>query len=127
MVSFHMSTSIGWVNLTPPLRIQHEPVGRSEGLTTQQLIAIRRTPAFVQDPNLTGILGPSLSAAMEFADWITKSVHVPDKVFANLKKFLSDQQLVEATATTGGYNFVSRFVVALNVDGKMNVPVPIPK
>jgi alkylhydroperoxidase family enzyme len=73
------------------------------------------------------VLGPSLAAAMTFADWITKSVYVPDNVFANLKNFLNNQQLVEATATSGGYNFVSRFLVALNVDGKMNIPVPIPK
>lgn len=111
----------------PHHRIQHESVGRAEGLTTEQLIAIRRTPAFVESKDLTTILGPSLAAAMAYADWITKSVHVPDRVFANLKAHLNDQQLVEATATTGGYNFVSRFVVALNVDGKMNVPVPIPK
>ncbi|KAF9461289.1 4-carboxymuconolactone decarboxylase [Collybia nuda] len=107
--------------------IQHESVGRAEGLTTKQLIAIRRTPAFVESKDLADTLGPSLAAAMAFADWITKSVHVPDRIFANLQKHLNDQQLVEATATTGGYNFVSRFVVALDVDGKMNVPVPIPK
>lgn len=115
------------MNVRRIYRIQHEPVGRAEGLTTQQLIAIRRTPAFVESKDLATILGPSLAAAMAYVDWITKSVHVPDRVFANLKTHLSDQQLVEATATTGGYNFVSRFVVALNVDGKMNVPVPIPK
>lgn len=76
--------------------------------------------------DLTNILGPALTAAMGFADWITKSVHVPDDVFANLRGFLNDTQLVEATATAGGYNFVSRFTVALNVDGKMNVSVPVP-
>lgn len=108
-------------------RIQHEPVGRSEGLTTEQLRTIRFAAPFAGGPSVTSVLGPSLAAAMSFADWITKSVHVPDHVFANLKQFLNDQQLVEATATTGGYNFVSRFVVALNVDGKMNVSVPIPQ
>lgn len=75
---------------------------------------------------MTKTLGAELTAAMAFTDWITKSVHVPDNVFGNLQRFLNDKQMVEATATTGGYNLVSRFVVALNVDGKMDVPVPIP-
>ncbi|KAF8894122.1 4-carboxymuconolactone decarboxylase [Infundibulicybe gibba] len=107
--------------------LQHESVGRSEGLTTEQLLTIRFTPAFSEDPNVVKVLGPSLTAAMLFTDWITKNVHVPDNVFAGLQKFLNNQQLLEATATTGGYNLVSRLVVALNVDAKMNVPVPIPK
>lgn len=61
---------------------------------------------------------------MSYADWITKSVRVPDKVFNGLKQFLNDQQIVEATMTAGSYNLVSRFVVALDADAKMDVPVP---
>ncbi len=64
---------------------------------------------------------------MNFADWVTKAVYVPQPVYDSLKKYLSDMQMVDATATVGGYNFVSRFVVALNVDGKMDTPVPIPR
>lgn len=67
-----------------------------------------------------------MTAAMAFADALTVSVQVPDEVFTNLAKYLNSTQLVEATATAGGYNFVSRFVVALNVDAKKDVPVPIP-
>ena len=33
-------------------------------------------------------------------------------------------QMVEATMTVAGYNLISRFVVALNVDGMANVPLP---
>ncbi|KAF8070190.1 4-carboxymuconolactone decarboxylase [Lyophyllum atratum] len=106
--------------------LQHEPVGRSEGLTTRQLRAIRLTPAFREGADVTSALGASLAAMMAFTDWSTNTAKVPDRVFANLKKFLNDQQLVEATATVGGYNFVSRFLLALDVDGKNNVPVPIP-
>jgi len=107
--------------------LQHEPVGRSEGLTTEQLLVIRNSPPFVMNESDKKILGPALMAAMSFTDWITKNVHVPDDVFQGLKQFLNDKQLVEATATTGGYNLVSRFVVALNVDDKMKTAVPIPK
>jgi alkylhydroperoxidase family enzyme len=72
-------------------------------------------------------LGSSLAAALDFCDWITKSVDVPDPAFQNLRQFLNDQQMVEATATTGFYSMVSRFVEALNVDGKVNTLVPIPE
>ncbi|KAJ3984970.1 4-carboxymuconolactone decarboxylase [Lentinula detonsa] len=108
--------------------LQHESVGRMAGLTTEQLLAIRLAPPFFasQGVNLTSILGPDLVAAMTFTDWITKNVHVPDDVFIALRTFLNDSQLVEATATAAGYSFISRFVVALNVDAKMDVPVPIP-
>ncbi len=61
---------------------------------------------------------------MSYADWITNSIRVPDTVFNGLKQFLNDQQIVEATMTAGSYNLVSRFVVALDADAKMNVPVP---
>ncbi|KAG5221354.1 glycoside hydrolase family protein [Salix suchowensis] len=99
-------------------RLQHESVGREEGLTTEQLRIIRFTPPFVQTKHTESILGPQLSAAMSYADWITKSVQVPDRVFKGLKQFLNDQQIVEATMTAGSYNLVSRFVVALDADAR---------
>ncbi|KAF7782500.1 hypothetical protein Agabi119p4_1876 [Agaricus bisporus var. burnettii] len=105
--------------------IQHEPVGRSEGLTSQQLRAIRLTPAF-KGTVAEKVLGAEFTAALDFCDWITKSVDVPDRVFKNLRRFLNDQQMVEATATNGFYAFVSRFVESLDVDGKVNTAVPIP-
>jgi alkylhydroperoxidase family enzyme len=72
------------------------------------------------------ILGDSLTAALAFADAITKSVHVPDHIYNNLARFLNTQQMVEAVSTAGSYAFVSRFTVALNVDDRMNEAVPIP-
>ena len=37
-----------------------------------------------------------------------------------------EQQMVEATAIVGGYNLVSRFLVALDVDDKSTLKVPVP-
>ncbi|RDB16688.1 hypothetical protein Hypma_002471 [Hypsizygus marmoreus] len=106
--------------------LQHESVGRAAGFTTAQLRAIRLTPALHQSAKLTKTLGEPIAAVMAFIDWSTKSVKVPDHIFANLRQFFNNQQLVEVTATVGGYAFVSRFLVALNVDGKKDVSVPIP-
>ncbi|KAJ3489127.1 hypothetical protein NLI96_g2354 [Meripilus lineatus] len=113
--------------------IQHEPEGRAAGLTTAQLSEIRNLPPLTgSSPSSTTPIGtnsnltPSQAAALVFADFVTKEVKVPTSVFDSLKSFLSDRQMVEAVATVGGYNFVSRFVVALDVDGKMDTPVPVP-
>jgi alkylhydroperoxidase family enzyme len=40
---------------------------------------------------------------------------VPEPVFAALRAQLDDRQVVEVTATVGGYAMVSRFLVALEV------------
>ena len=108
----------------PAHRLQHEPVGASVGLTLQQLREIRLTPPFGSTPKTS--LTPELHAALVFADFMSESVKVPQGVFDNIHKFLDYKQMVDAVATVGGYNFVSRFVVALDVDSKANVPVPIP-
>ncbi|KAI0820026.1 4-carboxymuconolactone decarboxylase [Trametes gibbosa] len=106
--------------------IQHESVGREVGLSVDQLREIRLTPAFLSPlgPNTT--LTPELAAALNFADFMTNAIKVPQPVFDHLHQFLSDKQIVDAVATVGTYNLVSRFVVALDVDSKMDVPVPIP-
>ncbi|KAF7372745.1 putative glycosidase C21B10.07 [Mycena sanguinolenta] len=107
--------------------IQHEPVARMAGLTTEQLLVIRLAPPFFasQGLNFTAVLGADLVAAMTFTDWITQNIRVPDDVFDSLRPFLNDSQLVEAVGTAASYAG-GRLIVALNVDDKMDVPVPIP-
>ncbi|KAI0046072.1 hypothetical protein FA95DRAFT_1589605 [Auriscalpium vulgare] len=110
--------------------IQHEPVARSEGLTTAQLQTIRFAPPFSGlTPGTTfhGTLAPELVAALNFADFSLSLVHIPDAVYNGLSEFLSDSQMVLATATVGFYALTARFVVGLNIDDKMGVPVPIPQ
>ncbi|TBU40798.1 4-carboxymuconolactone decarboxylase [Dichomitus squalens] len=116
----------GVLNNAAYVWLQHEPVGASVGLTLNQLREIRLTPAFASAHTPNTSLTPELNAAMVFADFMTKSVQVPQTVFNSLHKFLNDKQMVDAVATVGGYNLVSRFVVALDVDSKVGVPVPIP-
>ncbi|KAI0030799.1 4-carboxymuconolactone decarboxylase [Vararia minispora EC-137] len=115
--------------------IQHEPVGRSAGLTTAQLRTIRFAPPFVGLVNATSpaatafksTLTPQLSAALDLADWSTAAVHVPDNVYNNIAVHLNDTEIVFAVSTVGFYNWVSRFVVGLDIDSKMRVAVPIPQ
>lgn len=118
--------------------IHHEHVGRAAGLTTSHLAAIADTSI-----TSSSVLSPLQQAALAFTDASTRYVSVSDEVFANLKHQLQanldsrndddalnvtvDRQLVEATATVGGYNLVSRFLVALNVDDRASQAVPVPR
>ncbi|TCD70339.1 hypothetical protein EIP91_003968 [Steccherinum ochraceum] len=115
--------------------IAHEPPARAAHLTTAHLLAIRHTPPF-SSPSPS--LPPRLAAALLFADHSTKNVQVPQEVFDALRAHLqgeggdgdgdgeADRRMVEAVATVAGYNMVSRVLVALDVDGKAGVEVPVP-
>ena len=58
-------------------------------------------------------------AVVAYTDAMTKEVHVPDEIFAKLKRWFGEQEIVEITATIAAYNCVSRFLVALDI-GEMN-------
>ncbi|KAJ7129230.1 4-carboxymuconolactone decarboxylase [Mycena epipterygia] len=106
---------------------QHEPVGRAEGLTSSQLQVVRFAPEGACSLSDQRILGDSLAAALAFADALATTVSVPNHVYQNLARFLTPQQMVEAVSTAGSYAFVSRFLMALNVNGEMNEDVPVPE
>lgn len=90
------------------------------------------------------------AAALAFADASTRHVHIPTSIFNTFRQALSsdlssqaddakvkdkvtgeevtaEQQMVEAAAVVGGYNLVSRFLVALDVDDKAELLVPVPR
>jgi alkylhydroperoxidase family enzyme len=47
---------------------------------------------------------------------MTREIHVPEPVFDALRAHFNNREIVELTATVGGYNLVSRFLEALAVD-----------
>ncbi|KAJ7718589.1 Alpha/Beta hydrolase protein [Mycena maculata] len=112
--------------------IHHEHVGRSHGLNTTQLWAIRDT-ATLPTP---AILSPLQAAALAFADHSTSQVRVPTDVTAALQEQLKpladankldvDDLLVEAAAVVATYNMVSRFLISLDVAGMSDNSVPWP-
>ena len=119
--------------------IHHEHVGRDAGLTTVQLWVIRDISKHAPSPSSPGSLSSLQAAALAFADASTKDIKVSNEVFDSLasefKKFLANETdieskvqelLVETTAVVGTYNMVSRFLVALDVGGKSDEPVPWP-
>ncbi|KAF8342600.1 Alpha/Beta hydrolase protein, partial [Cantharellus anzutake] len=121
--------------------IHHEHEGRAAGLTTEQLVLIGDTStALSTDVLPNDPLSPLQRAALQFADASTRSIKIPDGVFDRLKRGLSntfssadsrdltvERQLVEAVTVVGGYNLVSRFLVALDVDDRASQIVPAPQ
>ena len=124
---YHQILRTGALNEAAYIWIQHEPVARSVGFTTEQLREIRFRPAFAPQLNPKHPLNASQNAALLMADFMTKNVNVPKHVFDGLKGFLDNKQMVDAVATVGTYNLVARFVEALDIDSKADVPVPIPQ
>ncbi|KAH8116777.1 carboxymuconolactone decarboxylase [Phellopilus nigrolimitatus] len=110
--------------------VQHEPLARRAGLSSLQLAIIRdvsvitRTSAF--DPG-TSCLSSLQTAALNYTDFMTRSIAVPQEVFDALRANLeNDQQIFEATATIATYNMVSRMLVALDVGDKAGEEVSRP-
>ncbi|TKA74327.1 hypothetical protein B0A55_07174 [Friedmanniomyces simplex] len=64
---------------------------------------------------------------LEFTEQSTKNIRVEEELMERLKARWTDRQVMELTMTVGGYNMVSRFLVALDVtesNGKtMEMPV----
>ncbi len=87
----------------------HVPFALREGVTQAQLDTLDRW----QDSTT---LTPAQRAVLAYTDAMTRDIHVPDAVFEALRGHFNQREIVELTATIGGYNLVSRFREALAVD-----------
>jgi len=87
----------------------HVPFALREGVTQAQLDTLDRW----QD---SATLTPAQRAVLAYTDAMTRDIHVPDAVFEALRGHFNRREIVELTATIGGYNLVSRFLEALAVD-----------
>ncbi|KAK0355980.1 hypothetical protein LTR91_014803 [Friedmanniomyces endolithicus] len=63
----------------------------------------------------SGVVGVDEEMVLEFTEQSTKSIQVDDELMERLKQRWTAQQVMELTITVGGYNMVSRFLVALDV------------
>lgn len=108
---------------------QHEDIGRKVGLPASTIRVVRTEDAFAFAS--TGSVGttipPVYAAALDYADHMTRSILVPQPVFARFRGLLeNDRQIVEATTVVGGYNLTTRVMRALDVAGMAEEEVPIP-
>ena len=86
----------------------HIPHARQAGMSDAQIEAL-------DDWRKSTLLDENDRAVLAYTDAMTRDVHVPDDVFAEVRKRFDDRQLTELTATIAAYNLVSRFLIALQV------------
>lgn len=87
---------------------QHIPFALRAGLTQTQLDQIdnwRDSSGFTQTDR----------AVLAYSEAMTRSVKVPNDVFAAVRAEFDDKTLVELTVTIAGYNMVSRVLEAMEV------------
>ena len=95
----------------------HVPILLGEGGLTEAGLEVVRRQDVVKGK---GALNDKQWLVLKYADAMTKSVKVDDRLFKELKGVgFNEKEIVELTATIAGYNMVSRFLVALDV-GEMN-------
>ena len=85
-------------------------VGRRKDLVTDE--ELREVANWQQSV----ILGERERTAIEYAEEMSKTpVRVSDELFEKLKKYFSDEQIVELTASIAYENYRARFNHALNI------------
>lgn len=79
------------------------------GITPQQIAAL-------DGSGHSSLFQPAHRALLAYADAMTKSIDVPDEVFARLRRHYSDSQIVELTVLIAAYNMHTRVGRALRLD-----------
>lgn len=93
----------------------HRPILEKSGVLSAEAIEslkIRPEDAKSKDADM---FDEKHSAVLAYTDAMTLGCIVPDPVFARLKSFFSEKEVVEITGTVAAYNCVSRFLVAMDV------------
>ena len=88
---------------------QHVPIARRAGVTAEQIEAL---PAWNGSP----LFNDQERAVLQYTDEVAEKIRATDVTFGNIKVFLSDQEIVELTATVGYYGMVSRILESLQID-----------
>jgi AhpD family alkylhydroperoxidase len=93
----------------------HVPFARREGMTDEQIEALRVLPAGAQAES-TAAFDPVMGAVLRYVDSMTREIHVPDDIFQSVSAHFPTREMVELTVTVAAYNMVSRFLEALHMD-----------
>ena len=89
---------------------QHRAFALKEGVSDAQLEEL-------EDWENSKLFSPLQRAVLDYTDTMTIDVKVPDAVFAAVREHFDESGMIELTATIASYNMVSRFLVALGVEG----------
>lgn len=87
----------------------HLPFALQEGLSQEQIDAI---PGW----QMSERFDERERAVLAYTDTMTREIRVPDAIFEDVRRQFDDRETVELTATIAGYNLVSRFLVATQLE-----------
>ena len=87
----------------------HMPHALAQGLTQAQLDVL-------EDWRKSDLFDAGQRAVLAYTDAITDDIIVSDEIYAGVRALFDDRQMVELTATIASYSFVSRFLVALQIE-----------
>jgi 4-carboxymuconolactone decarboxylase len=88
---------------------QHIPLGLRAGVSKEQIDSLSTWET-------SGKFNGEESAVLRYTDEVTQNIRVKDETFAAVRKFLSEEQLVELTTTIGYYGMVCRILESLQVE-----------
>lgn len=88
---------------------QHVPIALQNGVTQEQ---IEDLPNWQK----SGKFNEGEQAILQYTDEVTKNIRVKNETFTALKKFLSEEAIVELTTAIGYYGTVSKIVEALQIE-----------
>jgi len=91
----------------------HSSIALRAGVSQEKLDRIGR---WKEAPEFTYVE----RAVLKYADEVAVNVQVEDETFGALKKFLTDQNIVELTAAIGYYGMTCRILEALKIDMEMS-------
>jgi alkylhydroperoxidase family enzyme len=87
---------------------QHAPIALRDGMSQEKLDALSDWPS-------SDIFDARERAVLSYADAMTRTIQVPDHVFAAVRAHFDERLTIELTATIAAYNMVSRFLEALEI------------
>ena len=99
---------IAHLNGAPYEAEQHRPIALREGLAPEQLDAL-------PDWEASAAYTPAQRRVLRLTDAITREIHFDEALLQAVRADLGERQTVELVATVAGYNLVSRFLEALQI------------
>jgi alkylhydroperoxidase family enzyme len=88
---------------------QHVPFATKAGLGAAQIEAVKTDPG-------SPLFDARDRAVLAYAETMTRDIDVPDALFDEVRAQFGERDVVELTVTVAGYNLVSRFLVALQIE-----------
>jgi AhpD family alkylhydroperoxidase len=88
---------------------QHVTIAKTVGVNDKQIANVGgyRTYPYYSDVE---------RLVLEYAEVVTRDLHVPDELFARLRMQFTDQEIVELTMVIAYWGMMSRFLVALEIE-----------